>query len=151
MGLLLWFVLGPGGLREAPGAPGEGPRRALGGLPEPPGARVKKPKNPYFLHCPIEWSSFWSARVRFTAKTGPHTGLEARPEGGGDPQGSGSCQDVPSGPRAPATGRRSRTSPDDPYVSGCALNTNTFLGRTYERILDFSFWDRTRNRHEMAL
>ena len=36
----------PGGPRR----PREGPRMALGGAPGPPRARVKKPKNLYFLH-----------------------------------------------------------------------------------------------------
>ncbi len=53
---MLWFVLGPGGLREAAGAP-EGPRMVLEGLPGAPGApgaRVKKPQNAYLLQGPTE-------------------------------------------------------------------------------------------------
>ncbi len=49
-GSSLWFVLGPGGL---PGDP-ENAHRRLWRAPRLPRARVKKPKNPYFLQGPIE-------------------------------------------------------------------------------------------------
>ncbi len=46
--LSLWFVLGPGGLREAPRRPTEGPREPPG-APGAPRARVNKIENLYFL------------------------------------------------------------------------------------------------------
>ena len=52
---MLWFVLGPGDPREASGGPGKGDSPgSLPGAPGPPRARVKKPKNPYFLQGPTE-------------------------------------------------------------------------------------------------
>ncbi len=53
----LWFVLGPGGLREAPGGPG----KAYGGLwgppggpPYPPGPRPKNLKTHILLRAPFK-------------------------------------------------------------------------------------------------
>jgi hypothetical protein len=48
---LLRFVLGPGGLREAPGGPGKAHGELWGaprGSPDPPGPGSTKHKNPYF-------------------------------------------------------------------------------------------------------
>ncbi len=59
LGFLLWFVLGPGGLREAPGSPGrptEGSGGPSGG-PLLPRARVEKLKN---QTC---WGALLSGRV----------------------------------------------------------------------------------------
>ncbi len=52
LGFLLWFVLGPGGSREAPGGPGKPhgyPREIHQKPPEAPGPGSKKHKNPYFF------------------------------------------------------------------------------------------------------
>ncbi len=62
---MLLFVLGPGGLREAPGGPGKGhgwfsgPSRG----PRSPRDPVKKPKNPYLLQGPTERPRLGSVRV----------------------------------------------------------------------------------------
>ncbi len=45
LGFLLWFVLGPGGLREAPGRPTDSPRIAQGPLPGAPGPPGPGSKN----------------------------------------------------------------------------------------------------------
>ncbi len=55
--MLLWFVLGPGGLSGSPRSPRKVQRIAQGDLPgasRGPGARVKKPTNLYLLQGPIE-------------------------------------------------------------------------------------------------
>ncbi len=56
---LLWFVLGPEGLREAPGKAHGGLCWASPGAPGAPGARVQKPKNPYCLQGPLKRLSKW--------------------------------------------------------------------------------------------
>ncbi len=57
LSFLLWFVLGPGGLREASEGPGKAHGELRGASRGPPGlprARFKKPKNLYFLQGPTE-------------------------------------------------------------------------------------------------
>jgi hypothetical protein len=54
---LLWFALGPGVFREAPGGPGKAHGGLWGGLPgapERPRTRAKKQKKTYLLQGPIE-------------------------------------------------------------------------------------------------
>ncbi len=55
LGFLLWFVLGPRGLRKAPGSPG----KAHGGLgSDSPGPGSQKPKNQCFLQDAVERPRF---------------------------------------------------------------------------------------------
>ncbi len=54
LSFLLWFVLGPGGFREAPGGPG----KAHGGLRDPPGPGPKNIETNTFCRSPL------SGRVR---------------------------------------------------------------------------------------
>ncbi len=60
---LLWFVLGAGSHREAPGSPGN----AHG----PPRARVRKPKNPYLLQGSFKRPRFCGHRAQHQC---PHSG-----------------------------------------------------------------------------
>ncbi len=65
LGFLLWFVLGPGSLREAPGGPGKahgwpsGPSR---GLPERPGPGSKNLKTNMCCRALLSGREFESAR-----------------------------------------------------------------------------------------
>jgi hypothetical protein len=144
LGFLHWFVLGPGGLWQAPGGPGKAHGELWGGLLTTRGPGQKNPKTNSFCGALLRGQDTEEVTSRKLPRESCHEEVATRrlPRGhcsGAAARGS-SCGQIPS-EKAPS---HSTKGP------GRAGHRTGVLGRTYGEILAFSVGGRREHCREMA-